>query len=156
MNAHKYKILIVDDDPTNISCLVETLKEEYELVIATSGEDALRLAQLESPPHLVLLDIIMPEMDGYEVCRRLKKNPRTKDIPVIFLTVKVLFQDELKGLSMGAVDYITKPFSIPLVKARIRTHLEFEQFRRSYEKHKLERSMVVDEFLNLVDQKRKN
>ena len=118
------QILIVDDMPANIKILGQLLRSQYDIRIATGGEKALAIAASEDPPDLVLLDIMMPDMDGYEVCRRLKKDPRSKDIPVIFITAKGEVEDETKGLEIGAVDYIVKPFSPPIVEARVKTHLE--------------------------------
>ena len=122
-------ILIVDDMPANIKILGQLLRSQYDIRIATGGEKALAIAASEDPPDLVLLDIMMPDMDGYEVCRRLKKDPRSKDIPVIFITAKGEVEDETKGLEIGAVDYIVKPFSPPIVKARVKTHLELKRQR---------------------------
>lgn len=121
----RQRVLIVDDAPENIRILGASLSDEYEIGFATGGEEALRLAE-EQPPDLILLDVQMPDTDGYEVCRRLKELDSTADIPVIFLTAKDAVEDEEKGLGLGAVDYITKPFSLPIVKARIRTHLELK------------------------------
>lgn len=122
----KQKVLIVDDNSTNLMILGELLQEEYEVFVANSGENALR--QVESNrPDLILLDILMPGMDGYEVCRRLKEEHGTKKIPIIFITAKDTEEDEVKGLDLGAVDYITKPFRLPIVKARVRTHLELKR-----------------------------
>jgi putative two-component system response regulator len=123
----KPTILIVDDAPLNITLLSALLRDEYRTLAATTGETALRISSVEHPPDLILLDIMMPDIDGYEVCRRLKENPKTVDIPVIFLTSKSNVQDEQKGLELGAVDYITKPLSPPIVMARIRTHLHLKQ-----------------------------
>lgn len=122
-------ILIVDDQPTNIRVLGEALKNDYQIKMATTGEKALEIAGSEAPPDLILLDILMPGIDGYEVCKRLKQNPKTEKIPVIFITAKNQEADETKGLGYGAVDYITKPFSIPIVKARAKTHLELKKHR---------------------------
>jgi putative two-component system response regulator len=116
-------VLVVDDTPANLQLLNDLLGEQYDLRIANSGERALNLALREPFPDLVLLDIMMPGMDGYEVCRRLKADRRTKDIPVIFLTAKAEIEDEQAGFDAGAVDYITKPISPPIVQARVRTHL---------------------------------
>jgi len=123
----KPTILIVDDAPENIAVLSELLRDEYRTLAATNGEAALRIASGVKAPDLLLLDISMPDMDGYEVCRRLKQDLKTADIPVIFLTAKSNVQDEQKGLELGAVDYITKPPSPPIVMARIRTHLHAKQ-----------------------------
>src|SRR5271169_5783916 len=116
-------ILIVDDTPINIGVISGALKDSFATKVATSGEKALAIAAGKEKPDLILLDIMMPEMDGYEVCRRLKADPDTRDIPVIFLTSQTEAEDETKGFEVGAVDYIHKPFSAAVVKARVRTHL---------------------------------
>lgn len=116
-------ILVVDDTPDNLIMMSSLLKNDYKVKIANSGEKALRIATSESPPDLILLDIMMPDMDGYEVCTRLKHEPKTMNIPVIFLTAKSEMEDEKKGLELGAVDYITKPISPPIVLARVKNHL---------------------------------
>ncbi len=115
-------ILIVDDEPNNLKVLQHILKQSYELVFATDGEKALRAAEKHAP-NLILLDIMMPKMDGYEVCRHLKANPATAKIPIIFVTGLSAEEDESKGFAVGGVDYITKPVSAPVVKARVKTHL---------------------------------
>ncbi|MCK9389948.1 MAG: two-component system response regulator [Syntrophales bacterium] len=119
----KASILVVDDTPDNLILMNSLLKDDYKVKIANSGEKALKIVTSESPPDLILLDIMMPGMDGYEVCRRLKHDPKTMHIPVIFLTAKVGLQDEQKGLELGAVDYITKPISPPIVMVRVKNHL---------------------------------
>ncbi|MFC1857027.1 response regulator [Thermodesulfobacteriota bacterium] len=129
----KQKVLIVDDTPENIYILMETLKDEYAIVAATNGEKALQLANAEPIPDIILLDIMMPGMDGYEVCARLKANDKTKDLPVIFITAKTEEKDEIKGFSLGAVDYITKPISPPKVKARVKIHLALKNAREMLE-----------------------
>lgn len=116
-------ILIVDDTPINIGVISGALKDSFSTKVATSGAKALAIASGKEKPDLILLDVLMPEMDGYEVCRRLKADPDTRDIPVIFLTSQTEAEDETKGFDVGAVDYIHKPFSAPVVKARVRTHL---------------------------------
>ena len=116
-------ILIVDDTPTNVGVISGVLKDFYKTKVATNGEKALVLASASEKPDLILLDVMMPGMDGYEVCRRLKANPVTRDIPVIFLTAKTDAMDEEIGFGVGAVDYIHKPFSAPLVLARVKTQL---------------------------------
>src|SRR5580698_9427004 len=116
-------ILIVDDTPINIGVISGALKDSYKTKVATNGEKALAIASGDDKPDLILLDVMMPGMDGYEVCRRLKANPETRDIPVIFLTGQTGTEDETKGFEVGAVDYIHKPFSEAVVKARVRTHL---------------------------------
>jgi phosphoserine phosphatase RsbU/P len=119
----KKTILIVDDTPINIGVISGALKDSFATKVANSGEKALAIASGKDKPDLILLDILMPEMDGYEVCRRLKADPATRDIPVIFLTSQTDAEDETKGFEVGAVDYIHKPFSAAVVKARVRTHL---------------------------------
>jgi len=116
-------ILVVDDTADNLSLMSNLLKDRYKVKIATSGERALKIAASDSPPDLILLDIMMPGMDGYEVCERLKQNPETSNIPVIFLTAKGEMMDERDGLELGAVDYITKPVSPPILMARVKNHL---------------------------------
>ncbi|MEG3637793.1 response regulator [Magnetococcus sp. PR-3] len=121
--SKKAKILVVDDERSTIDHIVTILNGEHALCVAKSGERALALAKTDPKPDLILLDIIMPEMDGYEVCRRLKSDPETKEIPVIFLTVKSTVEDEAFGLELGAVDYIAKPVSPPIITARLSIHL---------------------------------
>jgi putative two-component system response regulator len=122
-------ILIVDDSPDSIVLLSSLLKPTYRIKVAITGDKAISIAEGEDPPDLILLDIVMPVMDGYEVCRRLKQNPKTSEIPVIFLTAKSDDMDEEKGLELGAEDYIAKPPSPPIVMARIRTHLRLKSVR---------------------------
>jgi putative two-component system response regulator len=119
----KPTILVVDDAPDNLSLMSNLLSDDYKVKIANSGEKALKIARSDAPPALILLDIMMPEMDGYEVCRQLKHDPKTRTIPVIFLTAKSEMDDELTGLTLGAVDYITKPISPPIVMARVKNYL---------------------------------
>ena len=121
--ASKPVVLIVDDTPENLTIMNGLLKDAYRTRVANSGERALKLAAAEPKPDLVLLDIMMPGMDGYEVCRRLKADAATHEIPVIFLTAKTQVEDESRGFEVGCVDYITKPISPPIVLARVRTHL---------------------------------
>ncbi len=132
-DLHKNSILIVDDIPANIKVLGESLKAEYRIRLATDGEKALKMATSTTPPDIILLDIVMPKMDGYEVCRRLKEDPTSRNIPVIFITAMAEEEDETKGLACGAVDYITKPFSLPIVRARVKTHLELKRHRDTLE-----------------------
>ncbi|MEO5340302.1 MAG: response regulator [Magnetococcus sp. MYC-9] len=118
------RVLIVDDERFNITVLVNLLRPLCETMIAKNGEQALRSACSSTPPDLILLDIVMPDMDGYEVCRRLKADGSTRGIPVIFVTAMQEAKDEVKGFELGAVDYITKPISPSVVRARVQTHLE--------------------------------
>jgi diguanylate cyclase (GGDEF)-like protein len=121
------RLLVVDDSALNISVLGEALVGDYDLTVAKSGEEALEILGGDNLPDLILLDIIMPGMDGFDVLRHIKEDDATKDIPVIFITAMTGEDDEAHGLAMGAVDYITKPFSIPIVKARVRTHVQLKR-----------------------------
>src|SRR3989339_331570 len=123
----KDKILLVDDDPGSLTILSNVLKQEYTLMVVTNGFDALHLAAGGKPPDLILLDIVMPGMDGYEVCRHLKADTASRDIPVIFITGMCETRGETRGFEMGAVDYITKPFNLEIVEARIKTHLQLRK-----------------------------
>ncbi|KAF1049829.1 response regulator [Xylophilus sp.] len=116
-------VLVVDDTADNLALMGSLLKDRYRVKVANQGEKALRIAQGENPPDLILLDIMMPGIDGHEVCRRLKADARTRDIPVIFLTARNEEEDERFGLELGAVDYITKPISPAILQARVQTHL---------------------------------
>jgi len=120
-------ILIVDDSPENLTVLSEFLQPLYRVRVATSGQKALRVAVTEPRPDLILLDVMMPEMDGYQVFERLRADSATRDIPVIFVTAIDTQDAELRGLEAGAVDYITKPIIAPIVLARVRTQLELKQ-----------------------------
>ncbi len=126
----KPTILVVDDTPANLQLMSGLLQEDYKVKAATNGEKALKIAFTDPQPDLILLDIMMPEMDGYEVCKRLKADEKTNQIPIIFLTAKAETQDEALGLSLGAVDYITKPVSPPIAQARIKTHIELYRQKR--------------------------
>jgi putative two-component system response regulator len=119
-------ILVVDDTPDNLSLIAALLKDTYKVKVANHGEKGLKIALSDSPPDLILLDIMMPDVDGYEVCRRLKANLATRDIPVIFLTAKSETEDEKMGLELGAADYITKPISPPILMARVATQLSLK------------------------------
>lgn len=120
-------VLVVDDAPANIHLLVESLRDEYDLMVATDGIQALEIAGRKPQPDLILLDMKMPGMDGHEVCRRLKDDDKTRDIPVIFVTAETSWAIEQQSLELGAMDYVTKPFSIPVVRARVRTHIMLKQ-----------------------------
>jgi putative two-component system response regulator len=133
-------ILIVDDTPTNISVLMEILRGDYRVLAATNGEQALKIARGDPPPDLILLDVMMPGMSGHEVCQRLKAESSTRKIPVIFVTAMNQVEDETKGFTLGAVDYITKPVSPPIVKARVKTHLALYDQNRELERMVRERT----------------
>ncbi|WP_319764180.1 diguanylate cyclase [Maridesulfovibrio sp.] len=127
------KILIVDDERLNLNVLSDLLRQEYKVVLAKNGNQALDRINSDNPPDIVLLDVLMPEMDGYEVLRKIKSIEETKSIPVIFITALDSEHDEARGLEMGAVDYIRKPFHPPIVKARIRNHLIISRQRKLLE-----------------------
>lgn len=141
----RQSVLVVDDVLANISVLGEVLSEEYEVRIATNGEDALKIAGSKEPPDLILLDVMMPKMDGYEVCARLKENARTRHIPIVFVTARNDASDEERGFALGAVDYIIKPISIPIVKARVATHLALYDQNRILEKKVKQRTNELNE-----------
>ena len=126
--TEKPTILVVDDTPANLSLLGQMLKSEYRVKLANNGQRALDLA-FAAPPDLILCDVMMPGMNGFEVCRRLKENPATGRVPVIFVTAAMDIEDEQVGFEVGAVDYIHKPVTPPIVLARIRTHLQIKQWR---------------------------
>jgi len=128
-NDQKKTVLVVDDAPSNIQVVNSILKDTYKVRIATNGAKALELVKVAPAPDLILLDVMMPGMDGYEVCTRLKRDPGTKDIPVIFLTGQTETADETHGFEVGAVDYIHKPFSPAVVQARVQTHLVLRGIR---------------------------
>lgn len=151
----KQKVLIVDDTPQNIHVLMETLKDSYKIVAATSGAKALQLAAREPLPDLILLDVMMPEMSGYEVCEQLKRDPLTEKIPVIFVTALHEAGDEEKGLELGALDFIAKPFHPALVKARVRNQLELKRHRDHLEEEVQRRTQELLD-ANLARQKLEN
>ena len=132
--SRKPTVLVVEDLPDDIAILSEILREDYHVRAATGGEAALKIAGSDSPPDLILLDIMMPDMDGLEACRRLKKESATSRIPVIFVTAKDAVADESLGFAVGAVDYITKPVNPHLVKARVKAHLELKRAREDLQR----------------------
>lgn len=136
-------LLLVDDVPENIHELIESLKTDFRIRVASSGAKALEIMQDAEPPELVLLDIVMPEMDGYEVCRRLKATPVGSRTPVIFITVVDSTQEKVKGFELGAADYITKPFDVNEVRARIHAHLELARLRRFLEDLVAQRTALI-------------
>ncbi len=125
----RHCVLVVDDTPVNLTLMVDLLKDDYCVRVAASGQRALAIAAGPTPPDLILLDVMMPEQDGYEVIQRLKADPATADIPVIFLTAKSQMEDEERGLKMGALDFIAKPISPPIVLTRVRTQLALKAAR---------------------------
>jgi len=127
----KPKVLIVDDTPENIQVLMGTLKDQYAIVAATNGEKALKMAAAEDKPDIILLDIMMPGMDGFEVCRRLKSEAPSRDIPIIFLSALDDTVNKVKGFSIGAVDYISKPFQPEEVHVRVNTHLTLNRLKQT-------------------------
>ncbi len=132
------QVLIVDDTPANVDVLVGILRDDYQLKVALNGKKALDTANSIPPPDLILLDVMMPEMGGYEVCQKLKENPQTEDIPVIFVTANTEVKDEMKGFELGAVDYITKPVNRMIVQSRVRAHLALGQVRAQLKRHNKE------------------
>lgn len=139
-SLHKQTVLVVDDAPANIMVLDQVLRHEYLVRAATSGARALEIAGSETPPDIILLDVMMPDLDGFEVCRRLKEQSNTRRIPVIFITAMGEVQDEEHGFELGAVDYIHKPISAPIVRARVRTHLALYDQNRELEQKVRERT----------------
>ncbi len=142
-------ILIVDDTPTNIQVLAEALRVNYRVRVAGSGKAVFEIISKLGAPDLILLDVMMPEMDGYEVCRRLKAKPETKHIPVIFVTAKSDAEDEEHGLNMGAVDYIAKPFHLPIIAARVRNHINLK-----IKSDLLESQALLDGLTNIPNRRR--
>jgi len=140
----KQTVLVVDDTPENIDVLVGILKEDYHVKAAINGKMALKIVHA-SHPDIILLDIMMPGIDGYEVCRLLKEDHTTRHIPVVFITAKIEISDEIKGLELGAVDYITKPISPPIVKARVETHLALHNQNRELDRKVHERTRQLHE-----------
>lgn len=141
-------VLVVDDTPANLTLIAQMLKADYRIKTANSGQRALDLA-LSAPPDLVLCDVMMPEIDGFEVCCRLKSNPRTARVPIIFVTSALGLEEEQRGFEVGAVDYIHKPLTPPIVLARVRTHLEIKRWRDFMEDQS---SWLQQEVARQVDQ----
>lgn len=144
IKAQRDTILIVDDTPDNLTLINGILKDIYHTKLANSGEKGLKIAESTTPPDLILLDILMPDMDGYEVCRRLKTNPATAHIPVIFLTAKNDIENETHGLELGAVDYLTKPINGAIVKSRVKTHLSILNQHRYLEAEVKKRTAEIE------------
>lgn len=152
MNKVQNTVLIVDDTPTNIQLLHGILGEFYQVKIATNGAKALSIAQTEPMPDIILLDIMMPEMDGNEVCRRLKSSPLTSAIPVIFITAKNTVADEQQGFALGAVDFITKPFNPEIVQTRVQVQLEIYQQQCQLQSENTElKHQIANEFNDYIE-----
>ncbi len=151
MNGKKSVVLIVDDTPENIEVLVQLVPDECEILSATNGKEALELVKTEHV-DLILLDIMMPEMDGYEVCRRLKQNAETKEIPVIMITALNQKEDEAKGLEAGAIDYISKPISPPIAKTRIKNHLKTMEYMHEL----IELNQIKNRFISIASHDLRN
>ncbi|AHE62740.1 GGDEF domain-containing response regulator [Borrelia parkeri] len=128
ISVEPQKLLLVDDTPTNLDLLIDILQHKYEIRVALNGFDALKQVEIASP-DLILLDVLLPDVSGYEVCKRLKNDPETKDIPVIFISSSDSTDAQLEGFSVGGVDYILKPFNGRIIDARIKTHLELKRLR---------------------------
>ena len=144
VTASQKSILVVDDIAQNIEVLSGILRTRYRVRAATNGERALEIAMSEPKPDLILLDVMMPDMDGLDVCRRLKADPRSRDIPVIFVTAMSEIEDEADGFAAGCVDYLAKPVSPPLVLARVRTHLQLRDQNQRLERKVRERTAELE------------
>ena len=142
-------VLVVDDTPWALQLLAEGLGDEYVVAVAASGEEALNLAGADPQPDAILLDVVMPGMDGHETCRRLKSDVRTRDIPIIFITAESSPRSEVEGLDLGAVDYIAKPVNLAIVRARLRTHVQLHQRTRL-----LERLALMDGLTGVANRQR--
>lgn len=149
INYSKQTILIVDDSRLNLMYISRILSDKYNVETASSGEEALKIVFSPNVPDLILLDVVMPEMDGYEVCRKIKSEDSTKNIPIIFLTGNKKEDDEIYGFSIGAVDYITKPFSTVVLNARVNTHMELIRYRNY-----LESISYLDGLTNIANRRR--
>jgi len=154
--THKQTILIVDDLRTNALALAKILKSEWAVKTAFDGPSALKMAVEDPLPNIILLDVQMPGMDGYEVCKRLKQSPETRDIPVVFITALNDHKDEAYGLGLGAVDYIVKPVNEPIVKARIRNHVALQQARSdlALKNEELEQLAIRDTLTGLYNRRK--
>ena len=143
--THRATILIVDDTPINLRVVVESLEGQgYQIVVATRGEEALKRASYVQP-DLVLLDVMMPDLNGFEICRRLKAQPGTRDIPVIFMTSLASVENKVAGFSVGAIDYVTKPLHVEEVRARVDTHLKLHRMQQELENRSAQLTAVNEE-----------
>ncbi len=151
INEKKSKILIVDDTPQNIEVIINILNNEFSLIVAKDGRQALHVIE-KLIPDLILLDVSMPEMDGFEVCKLIKNNPNTKDVPIIFLTARAESDDIIKGFMVGGADYVTKPFRIEELKARMNIHLKLRQKELQLQ----ELNATKDRFFSIIAHDLKN
>jgi diguanylate cyclase (GGDEF)-like protein len=149
MQTNKPTLLIVDDVVTNIQLLAGFLEQDYRIQVATNGAKALEIATSATQPDLILLDVMMPVMDGYSVCKKLKEDPKKAQIPVIFVTAKGELQDQIFGFNLGAVDYVVKPFESAIVKARVKTHIALKQKTEA-----LERLTLIDGLTGVANRRR--
>src|SRR4051812_42372432 len=145
-NSSRPSLLLVDDTPANIEILVDLLKDDYDLTVATRGTQALQIVAKARHLDLVLLDVMMPELDGYEVCRKLRADPETRDLPIIFLTTKNEVADIVHGFELGANDFVSKPFHPSKLRARVRTHTTLRAQQIEIEKKATE----LKEMLHIV------
>ena len=148
-DAHASKILIIDDHPATRKLLEDILRKEYQVLLASDGQEALAMVQDDSALDLILLDIIMPGMNGYEVCQRLKENERTRDIPVVFLTIMEEENDEALGFAVGVTDYIVKPITRLRLLARVKNQLALRQKQRELEQKNFELQTALDQIKTL-------
>ena len=153
VNVPPPRVLVVDDTEDNLFLMTSLMEDKYQVLVASSGGQALEIVMSRTPPDLILLDIMMPDMDGYEVLRRIRQHPPTANIPVIFLTALSSVEEEQLGLDLGAVDYITKPISPPLMLARVQSHLERSSNARRLEalSEKLSRYLAPQVYQSLFD-----
>ncbi len=142
MKGVRRKVLVVDDEPVNIKIVMNILRDDYEILAAVSGVQALKVAK-EQQPDIILLDMVMPEMNGIEVCQKLKKDSATRDIPVFFVTVMDDLSNEEVGLKAGAADYIAKPVQPDILKARLKIHIEYRLYAQFLEKLLAKRTFDV-------------
>ena len=152
MSEVRQTILIIDDNPTNIDVLNGILKDTYNITATTSGKQALKILEKRPEHDMILLDIMMPEMNGYEVCKAVKSNPVTINIPIIFVTAMNEEDDEAKGLELGAVDYITKPINTAITKARIKTHLELYSAKKKLSQTLTDNIKLLNQYKEAVDE----
>ncbi len=156
VGEERLTILIVDDERSNINILNKILKSDYDIMVAMDGNQALKRAMSDPQPDLILLDIIMPELDGFEVCRKLKVNPNTADIPIIFISAKNSEIDEVRGLNLGGTDFVSKPIRPEIVRARVNNHMnQLRQKRKLQEMHRQVLALSVTDGLTGIPNRRR-